>query len=341
MDNNSDFQQKMVEYLEGVHKGELFGGSLEEVQSQVKENSVNDKSYTNPTQTLPIPPPLLCPGKDCIDCSVCTEQTTWWDKFYNIVDDLLSRSNYHKCQTSTLAKNSRVNRKGCLNSKGQCRARFPREIVKETLVEPLSGALCMKKGEAWINTFTATLTYLMRCNTDVTSLLSGTAIKAIVAYVTEYVSKPGLTTYSIFDTVRQVFCRNSELLGGNVDRKQAARSLMTKMVNALTAKIEIGSPMASLYLLGNPDHYTQHKFITFYWKNFVYEARKTGEDPNIEDKPEKVILIKNLGRYVGLSNVYDYIFRPIIYKNLSLYDWICRCEKKKCSHPKKKECKEK
>jgi hypothetical protein len=129
-----------------------------------------------------------------------------------------------------------------------------------------------------------------------------------------------LTTYSIFDTVRQVFCRNSELLGGNVDRKQAARSLMTKMVNALTAKIEIGSPMASLYLLGNPDHYTQHKFITFYWKNFVYEARKTGEDPNIEDKPEKVILIKNLGRYVGLSNVYDYIFRPIIYKDLSLYD---------------------
>jgi hypothetical protein len=256
------------------------------------------------------------------------EQSTWWEKFYNIVDDLLSCSNYHKCQVSTLDKNGRVNRKGCLNSKGQCRARFPREIVKETLVDPLSGALCIKKGEAWINTFTPTLTYLMRCNTDVTSLLSGTAIKAIVAYVTEYVSKPGLTTYSAFDTVHQVYCRNSELLGGNADRKQSARSLMTKMVNALTAKMEIGSPMASLYLLGNPDHYTQHKFITFYWKNFVYEACKAAKDSNIEDKPEKVILNKNLGRYVGLSNVYDYIFRPNIYQDLSLYDWIRRCEKK-------------
>jgi hypothetical protein len=40
----------------------------------------------------------------------------------------------------------------------------------------------MKKGEKWINTITPVLTYLMRCNSDVTSLLSGTAIKAIVAY---------------------------------------------------------------------------------------------------------------------------------------------------------------
>ena len=47
---------------------------------------------------------------------------------------------------------------------------------------------------------------------------------------------------------------------------------MTKMVNALTARMEIGSPMASLYLLGNPDHYTSHKFTLFYWKNFVREA---------------------------------------------------------------------
>ena len=41
----------------------------------------------------------------------------------------------------------------------------------------------MKKGEGWINTLTPIVTFLLRCNSDVISLLSGTAIKAIAAYI--------------------------------------------------------------------------------------------------------------------------------------------------------------
>ena len=117
--------------------------------------------------------------------------------------------------------------------------------------------LNVKKGEKWVNTFTVLLTYLLRSNSDVTSLLSGTAIKAIVACISDYVNKPDLKTYSIFDTTG-VFARNSEMIGGNAARKDNARMLITQIVNSLTAKMEICGPMASLYLLGNPDHYTDH-----------------------------------------------------------------------------------
>jgi len=51
------------------------------------------------------------------------------------------------------------------------------------MVDLLSGALKIKKGEMWLNTFTPELTYLLCCNTDVTSLMSGTAIKAVVGYL--------------------------------------------------------------------------------------------------------------------------------------------------------------
>ena len=98
-------------------------------------------------------------------------------------------------------------------------------------------------------------------------------MKAVVAYVREYVTKPGLKTYSIFDTIQSVFDKNSELIGGTQKRREKARRLLTKIVNALTAKIEIGGPMASLYLLKNPDHYTSHTFCTFYWKSYVREVR--------------------------------------------------------------------
>jgi hypothetical protein len=83
-----------------------------------------------------------------------------------------------------------------------------------------TGALNIKKGESMLNTVTAEATYLIRSNTDVTSLLSGTAIKAVVAYVSDYISKPGLKTYLIFEAVKSVFNQNSEMLGGSLDQKK-------------------------------------------------------------------------------------------------------------------------
>ena len=64
------------------------------------------------------------------------------------------------------------------------------------------------------------------------------------------------------------------MLGGSESQHVKARKLMTKMVNAMSAKLELGSPMICLYLLGNPDHYTSHRFVPFYWFSFVQEVRK-------------------------------------------------------------------
>src|ERR1700723_3287519 len=47
---------------------------------------------------------------------------------------------------------------------------------------------------------------------------------------------------------------------------------MTKIVNSLSAKMEIGSPMACMYLLGNPDHYTNKKFALFFWQGYLQEV---------------------------------------------------------------------
>ena len=37
MDPSSDFQKCIVEYLESVHKGELHGGSFEDIQTQCQD----------------------------------------------------------------------------------------------------------------------------------------------------------------------------------------------------------------------------------------------------------------------------------------------------------------
>ena len=194
-----------------------------------------------------------------------------------------------------------------------------------TQVDPHTGALNVTKGESWINTLTPLVTYLLRCNSDITSLLSGTAIKAVVAYVSDYITKPGLKTYSIFDTIRSVFDRNSEMIGSSMKRKEKARHLMVQIVNSLTAKLEIGGPMASLYLLGNPDHYTSHIFPPVYWKNYVREVMKSwnpDDDTHMDVDSEKLVVQKQNGRFIGVSAVHDYVFRSKMYENVNLYEWV-------------------
>ena len=322
MDPNSDFQKKIVEYLESVHVGEFMTGTMDEVKEQVQEN-MKSKEYRDPTQTLPDAPPKPT-DCDCDKCESCESTANWWQSFKNTVDDLVLRSNVHKCRTSIPAdeKKQKKERRGCINKHGNCKARFPRQTFEKTEVDPKTGALNIKKGEKWINTLTPIVTFLLRCNSDVTSLLSGTAINAIVAYISDYVTKPGLKTYTIFDTIRSVFDKSSEMLGGTQKRKDKARSLITKIVNALTAKLEIGGPIASLYLLGNPDHYTDQNFVVFYWKSYVTEVLKAWRQES-DVQSDKVILLKNVdGEFIGLSMVDDYMYRPYELSDKSLYEWI-------------------
>src|ERR1700723_3407078 len=338
MDPTSDFQQKIVEYLESVHIGEFMTGTMADVKASVDKETAENKDYQDPTQTLPDAPPPPCKNEICEECSACERLNTWWGKFKHIVDDLILRSNVHNCgkNRSSGEKAQKRDKPTCINKQGKCKARYPRPLFEQTEVDPKTGALNMKKGEPWINTFTPIVTYLLRCNTDVTSLLSGTAFKAIVAYISDYVTKPGLKTYTIFDTIRSIFDRNSEMLSGSLERKEKARRLMIQIVNSLTSKMEIGGPMASLYLLGNPDHYTNMEFVTVYWKSYVREVFSSWRSAKEwkDQAPEKVIVQKSNFKYVGFSAVHDYMYRPDIFADITLHEWVQMA--KRCKVVKKK-----
>ena len=125
--------------------------------------------------------------------------------------------------------------RGCRDPRtGLCKAWFPYDVYAATAVDRESGALVIKKGEAWLNTFTPCLSYLLQCNHDVTSLMSGMAIKSVIAYVADYITKTPLKTHVMFQPVQKVFSCNTELLGGNKSKHKKARLLITKIVNALS-----------------------------------------------------------------------------------------------------------
>jgi hypothetical protein len=297
-------------------------------------------SYKDPTETLPEPAPKPCSSTKCTSCSKCEALNQWITRYKAIVDDLILRSNIHSCTTNR-NKDGSENKarafKGCLdNIWGRCSARFPRNLFNQTEVDFDTGSLNMKKKEAWINTLTYVVTYLLRCNTDVTSLRSGTAIKGVLLYVTNYVTKSALKTHVVFDTIRSVFQKNSEMIGGTESRQAKARQLTTKIVNALSAKMEMGSPMICLYLLCHPDHYKSHEFPPFYWQSFVTHVRNawkpmqsTSPQADHKESPEKLVIFKQKNQVVGLSPVADYVFRSPDLEDVCLYDWVSRTERVK------------
>ncbi|KAF8234154.1 hypothetical protein L208DRAFT_1263303 [Tricholoma matsutake] len=67
------------------------------------------------------------------------------------------------------------------------------------------------------------------------------------------------------------------------------------MVNTMCTKLEMGSPMICLYLLGNLDHYTSHTVL------LGWDEDLTGE------QTQKVAILKHGGRIIGISNVDDYV----------------------------------
>ena len=373
MSKDSKFQHDLVAYLEGTHKGEFSTGSVDFVRASVplqtefrggihavdrSPKGQNPAEYADPTQTLPVPPPRQCVCSDG-NCGRCKATADWWREYHTTVDDLLLKTNVHKCSASSvnreaqdddvsgavMSKSKRVvsakqGTKGCLDRNGVCRARFPREIHECTKVDNGDGHIFMKKLEPYLNTFTPCLTYLTRCNTDVTSLLSGTSIKAIVSYISDYVTKPVLKTHQIFASMYDIFERNNMASSGDIKKdKDDSRRLILKIVNSLSAKLEMGSPMASMYLLGNPDHYTGHTFVTFWWKSYVSFIlrnvvrseslpqgdgieQKLSTDHSVGAEEERVRLGREDGTYIATSNVDDYRYRPDAYESMSLYEWI-------------------
>ncbi|TFK77852.1 hypothetical protein K466DRAFT_448354, partial [Polyporus arcularius HHB13444] len=191
--------------LESVHQGEFSTGTMEAVSTVVDKLKANPLHVPS-TETLPKPPPLKCDHTYSANCNACQEYKLWKEGYIREVDKILYLSNVHKCNTRSKftkapkgAQNTGMQEsdsRGCTDPvTGVCKACFPRQTFAFTQVDPETGALMMKSGEPWMNTFTPAMSYLMRCNHDVTSLLSGTAIKSVIAYIADYITKTPLKTH--------------------------------------------------------------------------------------------------------------------------------------------------
>ncbi|KAJ3816448.1 hypothetical protein F5880DRAFT_1494286, partial [Lentinula raphanica] len=95
MDPSSDFQNRLISYIESVRVGEFLTGSKDDVKTVISYTEKSD-NYISPELTLPVPPPLPCSCKS-ENCKLCNTYLQWFNHYQSTVDDLLFKSNLHDC----------------------------------------------------------------------------------------------------------------------------------------------------------------------------------------------------------------------------------------------------
>lgn len=193
-------------------------------------------------------------------------------------------------------------------------------------VDPKTGALRFKHKEPNMNDICVLLTFLFRCNHNCTCLLSGSAVNHIVYYITEYITKMGPPTHTVFDAIKSVFDKGQDIMCSGASDIEVARHLMTRVVNKVAMKMELGAPMIAMYLLGNPDHYTSHRFRPFFWRMYYNSIHQYWTGLDIE---EKVMVVRKKGHIVGISESQNYVFRADELSHLKLYDFMLLCQRVK------------
>ena len=120
----------------------------------------------------------------------------------------------------------------------------------------------MRQSDAWINNFNEYLIAACRSNMDIKFIWTGNDAKALVYYITDYVTKMSLSFYDIFSLVQKSI--TSIMNSAHVVDKESAieksRELVLRCYDTLASQQELFGVQVASYLTNWEDHYTTIKF---------------------------------------------------------------------------------
>jgi hypothetical protein len=182
-------------------------------------------------------------------------------RFRADVVQLVETSNIHK-HSDTCYKYWNANR----GDKKSCRMRMPRKLVPVSTIDPDTGSISMRRSDPLINNFNEYLIAASRSNMDIKFIWSGSDAKALVYYITDYVTKMSLSFHDTFALVQKSITSimNSSHPTDKENAIEKSRKLVLRCYNSLASQQELSGVQVASYLMNWDDHYTTHKFQGLY-----------------------------------------------------------------------------
>ncbi|KAI1792867.1 hypothetical protein LXA43DRAFT_886761, partial [Ganoderma leucocontextum] len=227
-------------------------------------------------------------------------------------------------------------------------------VIPKSSIDQSTGAIVLQHLDGLVNNYNPTILEAMRCNMDIKFIGSGEDTKAVIYYVTDYITKSPLKTYISYAALERAVKNFHASQSSDYDNATIAKRLLRKCAFSLTSNQELSAPQVAAYLLGYDDYYTSDDFANLYWTSFERfindeptenpdqsECDPASDDTDIldpddvdaDDNPdvtedEVTIRTSPEGNLEMLSDqLTDYIHRGAALDGVSLWDFVAQTVK--------------
>ncbi|KAF5338632.1 hypothetical protein D9611_012774 [Ephemerocybe angulata] len=257
------------------------------------------------------------------------------------VDALLRRFNWHH-HTGTCWKYLKPREP---RTPENCRFGMDGTTTSLTSVDEREGSISIRRRHPRMTTYNPVVTFLLKCNTDIKFIGSGTDAKAFMYYVTDYITKAPLSMHAGLTALCYAIQQAEARKALSLNQVNDPRRTMTIAINSMLGRQEISHPQVMSYILGGGENYSSEIFQTINWgevqryvskaSDFVGEPTTPGPptppwsrrtDPNSDIR----VAISTDGTRLSASNqLLDYIYRPNEepFDSMNLYSFVASTRK--------------
>ncbi|CAF1441584.1 unnamed protein product [Adineta steineri] len=226
-----------------------FPQRTELLQTPIHDQSISNMDVSDiqprlPPACLPTPNPSL---------------PNFWSRFCADVTQLVESGNVHRHSDTCY--------KCCKDmAKKICRLIMPRKSISISSIDPETGHISMRRSHPWINNFNEYIISACRSNMDNKFIWTGSDTKALVYYITDYITKTSLSFHDTFSLIQKSITSFKNVADQTETESaiERSRKLVLRCYNTLATQQELSGVQVASYLMNWGDHYTTHKFQGLY-----------------------------------------------------------------------------
>ncbi|KAJ7216237.1 hypothetical protein C8J57DRAFT_1096161 [Mycena rebaudengoi] len=136
--------------------------------------------------------------------------------------------------------------------------------------DPETGEFTLQCMHGMVNRFNRTILTSIRCNMDIQFVSSGPAAKAVMHYITDYITKTSLQAHVAYAVLEMAVTRLSQYEPDGDDYEMRARRLLQRCAHALISQQELSGQQVASYLMDFEDHFTSHVYSNIYWTSLEH-----------------------------------------------------------------------
>ncbi|KAH9855236.1 hypothetical protein C2E23DRAFT_714714, partial [Lenzites betulinus] len=141
-------------------------------------------------------------------------------------------------------------------------------VINESSCDPETGELALRILNGMVNNYNPTILESLRCNMDIQFIGTGEEAKAVIYYITDYITKSPLKAHVSYAALEMAVKRLAAIENAGSDVSERAKHLLQRTAFALISNQELSAQQVASYLLDFEDHFTSHDFANLYWTSF-------------------------------------------------------------------------